>query len=417
LAAVCALVAFLCLPATASALNPVSFSRVGDLSTERDGDGIALLPDGRALVVGGYDGAYLKSTEFFNPTSQTFSPGPDMSVPRYGSAVARLPDGRVLVAGGYDGSGSPYLASAEVFNPSTGTFSSVGPLAHARENVAAAPLGDGRVIVAGGYDDGDVLNTTAIFDPKTNTFSPGPTLPHRAYGLGVASVSGGRVLVAGGYDSITTTHFDSAFLLDATGTTFTPVGNLPAKLYSPAAASLPGGRALIAGGYDGDLGDYVAKSYIFDPASNTFSSAGIGSLTFRTGEVGAAELADGRVLVAGGYDNDDNVRTANVLSVPSRSFNAKLKGRKVVFKVTNEGTGEVTDLSTRLATTAKKKKKPKLTKTTTKHGGPGKIVVKIKLTKLGAAKLAEKGKLQIKVAYTPDQGLAGTKKLKLRAGK
>jgi len=41
-------------------------------------------------------------------------------------------------------------------------------------------------------------------------------------------------------------------------------------------------------------------------------------------------------------------------------------------------------------------------------------VVKVKLTKQGAAKLAQKGKLTIRVVYTPDQGLAATKKLKLR---
>ena len=38
----------------------------------------------------------------------------------------------------------------------------------------------------------------------------------------------------------------------------------------------------------------------------------------------------------------------------------------------------------------------------------------MKLTKQGAAKLAQKGKLKIKVAYIPDQGLAATKKLTLR---
>jgi WD40 repeat protein len=408
--------AALIVPASASALNPVSFSRVGDLGTTRDGDGVALLPDGRALVVGGYGGPGggddLKSTEFFNPTAGTFSPGPDMSFPRYAPAVARLPDGRVLVAGGY--TGSDYTTSAEVFNPSTGTFTPVGPLANGRELSAAAPLGDGRVIVVGGFD-GTSLNSTEIFDPKTNTFSAGPVLPHRDYGPAVVAISGGRVLVAGGYNSATGNYLTAAYVLDAAGTALTLVGDLPVKLYAPAAASLPGGRAMIAGGYDGDLGDYVAKAYIFDPATNAFSSEGIGSLTYNTEEVGATELADGRVLVAGGFNSvDENLSTANVLSVPSNSFKAKLKGRKVIFSVSTEGTGEVTDVSTKFVTTAKKKKKPKLAKTTTRHGGPGKIKLKIKLTKRGAAQLADKGKLNIRVAYTPDQGLAKSKKLKLR---
>jgi hypothetical protein len=105
--------------------------------------------------------------------------------------------------------------------------------------------------------------------------------------------------------------------------------------------------------------------------------------------------------------------------VPSNSFATKLKGRKVKFSVTTEGVGQVMDVSTKVATTAKKKKKkkPKLVKTTSKHGGPGTIVVKIKLTKQGSAKLRQKGKLKVRVSYTPDGGLATTQKLKLRAGK
>jgi hypothetical protein len=40
----------------------------------------------------------------------------------------------------------------------------------------------------------------------------------------------------------------------------------------------------------------------------------------------------------------------------------------------------------------------------------------VKLTKRGAAQLASKGKLRIRVVYTPDGGVAATKKLKLRGG-
>jgi len=119
-------------------------------------------------------------------------------------------------------------------------------------------------------------------------------------------------------------------------------------------------------------------------------------------------------LIAG---RSDAIATAEILSVPSNSFTSKLKGRKVKFSVTTEGVAEVTDVSTKVATTAKKKKKPKLVKTTSAHGGPGTITVKIKLSKQGSAKLREKGKLQVRVVYTADQGLSATKKLKLRAGK
>jgi WD40 repeat protein len=416
-----ALAALLIAPATAGAVNPVSFSPAGNMAVKRDGPGAALLPDGRVLVVGGYDnGTYTASTEIYDPSTNSFSPGPPTPTELYAPAVASLPDGRVLVAGGYDGSN--IVARADVFNPSTGTYSHVGPLLHARENTGVAALPDGRILVVGGYDNSNhTVNTTEIFDPKTNAFSPGPTLPERAYGPGVAAISGGRTLVAGGYDSATSSYLDSAFILDSAATAFSPLGSLPARNYSPAGASLPQGRALLAGGYDpAGTGAYLKSALIFDPNTNSFSSAGIGSMTGRREEAAAVELKDGRVLVVGGFaGNNENLNTAEVLSVPSNSFSTKLKGRKVNFGVSDEGTAMVSDTSLNVATTAKKKKKkkPKLAKTTSGHGGPGTIIVKVKLTKAGSAQLARQGKLKIRVTYTPDQGVAATKKLKLRSGK
>jgi hypothetical protein len=87
-----------------------------------------------------------------------------MSVPRDDPAAAPLPDGRALVAGGfYDflfrGCGPVTTApddfpgpDAEVFDPATNTFSSegIGAMFVRRSGAAAAPLPDGRVLVAGG---------------------------------------------------------------------------------------------------------------------------------------------------------------------------------------------------------------------------------------------------------------------------
>jgi hypothetical protein len=412
-----ALAALLALPASAAALNPVTFSPAGDLTVARDGPGAARLPDGRVLVVGGYDdhqpgNNYLASTEFYSPSTNSFSPGPTMPSRLYAPAVASLPDGRVLIAGGYNGDLNSNTPTARVFNPQTGTFSLVGSMMEPVELAGVAALPDGRIMIIGGYTNAnESINRTEIFNPDTNSFSFGPAYPKAAYGVAAAPISGGRVLAVGGYDSHTGDYFADAFT--STGGAFSQVSPPPTKEYYPASAPLPGGRALIAGGYDGN--DYLTSAFAFNPGTSSFSSAGIGALQHKREEPGAAELTDGRVLVAGGWDGSA-LKSAEILSVPNNSFKAKLKGRKVIFKVGNEGTGEVTDTSTKLVTTAKKKK-PKLIKTTTRHGGPGKIKVKIKLTKRGASQLAAAGKLKLKVAYTPDQGLAKAKKLKLRAGK
>jgi hypothetical protein len=367
------------------------------------------------LVVGGFDTTsgdiYLDSMEIYNPSTNSFSPGPTMPAKLYGPAVASLPDGRVLIAGGYDGDLNEDVKTSRVFNPSNGTFSPVGDMIFARELAGAAPLPDGRILIVGGYSNAsESIPNTEIFDPKTNSFSAGPDLPRSSYGVAAAAVSGGRVLVAGGYDSHGSTYLDTAFLFG--GSAFSPTGSLPNRSYGPAAAPLPGGRALIAAGYDGTKN--VGSALIFDPKTNSFSSVGVGSLIGKREEAAAVELQDGRALVVGGVDAGQSLDTAEILSVPSNAFKAKLKGRKVSFAVTDEGTAMASDTSVKVATIAKKKKKPKLVKSTSKKGGPGKIIVKVKLTKQGAARLAQKGKLRFRVTYTPDGGLAATKKLTLR---
>jgi hypothetical protein len=197
------------------ATNTFSSAGIGSMSNRRVDAAAAPLPDGRVLVVGGCCSSgpaspYLSSAEVFDPATNSFSSAGigSMSVPRIGAAAAPLPDGRVLVVGGFQNSTTPYtLSSAEVFNPATRRFSSagIGSMSVPRYGAVAAPLPDGRVLVAGGIADYSALyscylSSAEIFDAATNTFSS----------EGIGSMSRPRVdaaaaplpdgvLVAGGY--------------------------------------------------------------------------------------------------------------------------------------------------------------------------------------------------------------------------
>lgn len=82
-------------------------------------------------------------------TNGTWTRTGDLHRSRLLHTATLLPTGRVLVAGGWDGDDS--LDVAEVFDPATRAFSfASGHLSQARNRHTATLLNDGRVLVAGG---------------------------------------------------------------------------------------------------------------------------------------------------------------------------------------------------------------------------------------------------------------------------
>ena len=292
--------------ASASSGGYFSSAGMGSMTTAREGAVAAPLPDGDVLIAGGSNGGVLSSAELFDPASDTFSSAGvgSMGTARASAAAAPLPDGRVLIAGGIlDGF---ILSSVELFDPASNTFSSagVGPMTAPRYGAVAAPLPDGRVLIAGGVADGAVVASAELFDPATSTFSSAgvgsmSTARHLA---AAAPLPDGRVLIAGGLSASGGSVLSSAELFDPASNTFSSagVGPMITRRQGPVAAPLANGKVLIAGGFNG-LGTTFASAELFDPASGTFSSADVGSMSSPRALAVAAPLPDGEVLIAGGF--------------------------------------------------------------------------------------------------------------------
>ena len=84
-----------------------------------------LLKDGRLLLVGGYPGegeAPTARAEVFDPATGNFASVGSLGVARADHTATLLRDGTVIVAGGFDDRGTA-LASTELFDPTNLTFS------------------------------------------------------------------------------------------------------------------------------------------------------------------------------------------------------------------------------------------------------------------------------------------------------
>jgi hypothetical protein len=274
---------------------------VGHMSTDRAAHQATLLPDGRVLVSGGCAGDHcsrtLASAELYDPATRSFRRAASMNVPRASHAAALLPDGRVLVVGGWDGSAP--TASAEVYDPRADRWSKVGDMTTPRASGIAVPLADGRVLVVGG-GQGRLANLASVevFDPATSTFSAVGSASTNHYLA--TRLADGRVLLTGGEGADGSILAGAEILDPATGR-FEPTGSMATARVKHAAVLLPDGKVLVIGGSDtrGYAGRF-ASTEIWDPATGTFSSGPDMRWGRHKIRDAIAVLPSGDVVVAGG---------------------------------------------------------------------------------------------------------------------
>lgn len=260
--------------ATAELYDPATnvLTPVGNLASPRALHNASLLPDGRVLLTGGTTSFAnpsdivthsLKTTEIFNPATNTFSAGPNMAEPRVGHTMTTLNNGKILIAGGFSWVTIlftiPYVTDkAQLYTPNAGagTFGSQITMTGDRFAHAAIKLDDGNVAIIGGAQDQlaspfnpVAVNTIELFDAATSTFSPFAAM---SVPRGVAAVSrlpDGRIVIAGGaFGSLSTPTPDGTVdVMEQSGFVSATL-NMQHVRANFTATTLVDGTVLLAGG-------------------------------------------------------------------------------------------------------------------------------------------------------------------------
>jgi len=107
---------------------------------------------------------------------------------------------------------------------------------------------------------------------------------------------------------------------------------------------------------------------------------------------------------------------------PTNAFTVgELKGKTLAVNVASAGTVDVTDGGAQASTSGAFAAAKKLLKPSRASGGPGKIEVRLKLTKAAQQQLRRKGKVTVnaRITFTPNGGSPNsqTAKLKVRRKK
>jgi Galactose oxidase, central domain/Kelch motif len=288
------------------------FVLTGSMTTPRSEHAAALLNNGMALILGGYDsesGSFLSSAELYNPSAGTFAATGSLNTARYLPTATLLSSGNVLVAGGQDG--STILSSAELYDPTSGTFAFTGSMNTARDFFTATLLNNGMVLVAGGYSNGWV-SSAELYNPSTGAFTNTGSM-HKARGLSTATLLGnGMVLVAGGLNG-NGTVISSAELYNPSTGTFTVTGSLHTARSSPTATLLDNGSVLVAGG--AGQATELSSAELYNPSTGTFTVTGNLNAARENGT--ATLLNTGMVLVAGGRNSSSLALSSAEIYNPS----------------------------------------------------------------------------------------------------
>ena len=281
---------------------------VGLMIHARLGHSATLLPDGRVLVAGG-DGA-TRSAELFDPRdgSWTVTDG-NMTRARAEHTALLLRDGTVLILGGSD------AGPAELYDPAEGTWTAVGGTARVRHGASATLLPDGRVLVVGGYypdaasvSPEDRLSTSELYDPIARTWASTTDIHESFHGHTATLLPDGTVLIASG-DAPSGPgargHPHAALYDPATGV-WTAASDLLIGRLGHTATLLASGQVLVAGGrfHGGIESEAFAETELYDPATAAWTPAA--DMVRGRSQHLAVTLADGRVLVLGGYGEDGN---------------------------------------------------------------------------------------------------------------
>lgn len=307
-------------PATVTVVSSGFSNPTGSLNNASGFSTATLLSSGKVLVAGGDGGGTadfvggIANAELYEPSTGTFAPTGNMTLVRFAHTATRLPSGTVLVTGGLGDAGvfpaehSPRpSSSAELYDPATGAFAGTASMTTPRAAHTATLLPDGKVLIVGGSGDSldsnfrDGLTTAELYDPATGAFMPTGSMVTPRYAHTATLLANGKVLVAGGYGQQGTSLVVNAtaeFYDPATGS-FAPAASMETTRAGHTATLLADGKVLIAGGFGN--GTDLLTAEIYDPKLGSFSpTANMGMVR---SEHTATLLPSGKVLVAGGESN------------------------------------------------------------------------------------------------------------------
>ena len=263
------------------------------------------LADGRLMVIGGvkwhHSGSEVgvKQTDFFDPATETWSPGPEMSYARWYPDVMEYSDGTILAIGGQRDD-AHLIAQVERYDPVANAFTTLSQSVNKVVGVYSRTvlLPNGKVFMAGQNQDTDLLDLDTSKWKLVGNFNYG----ERLNGLAVLLPGLNKVMAMGGGGAEGSNATATAEIIDFSVPT--PSWQYTTSMHFPRANAnavlLPDGTVLVVGGARQDSYKRpVNAAEVFNPLDQTWTVLA-SSQAPKAHHSTALLLPDGRVWSAGG---------------------------------------------------------------------------------------------------------------------
>ena len=290
--------------------------------------------DGLIFVAGGNNnslgtGTAFSNTWFYDPANSSLTAGPPLAFARSFHTATAIGGGQVLLAGGAS-TGAGFREFELCSLDGSATCATSGALTTPRCNAAAALLtaSPARVLVAGGDDcaGGAALDTWVVWNNGTLSSSGGGNrLSAGRHVFTATALSSGKALLAGGAATATadvftvdTSNASNSTVAATSGAmqvarsghtaTFLPAGTTACPTLSVACVLIAGGNS--TAGKTWEIYDVGGASGDTFPRNAT--TAGHDLVNPQRSLHAAALFADGRVLLAGGFDGTNPLSTTEI---------------------------------------------------------------------------------------------------------
>eukprot|EP00729_Bicosta_minor_P017862 gene17862-32263_t len=182
-------------------IKNAKWTRLSQMPDERTHLSMVNLEDGRLMVAGGesYRNRNFhryQSVHMYDISKNSWSSVRDMPGARSSFGMVTIEGGRVVVIGGYNGS---WLKSVLVYNVRANSWATLKDLPEARNNFGCANVGTEKIVIVGGQTFGDrYLKSARLYDIPTNTWSALSDLPETRSNFGTLMLGENMLIVVGG---------------------------------------------------------------------------------------------------------------------------------------------------------------------------------------------------------------------------